>query len=41
VRVPYDREAEIAVAMASGMPEAEEYATELRTAVYRGAQSAD
>lgn len=41
VRVPYDREAEIAVAMASGMPEREAYAIELRTAVYRGHQNAE
>ncbi|WP_346769223.1 hypothetical protein [Planctomonas sp. JC2975] len=38
VRVPYDREAEIAVAVASGMPATEPYAIELRTAVYRGLQ---
>lgn len=36
VRVPYDVEAEIAVARDLGMPELEEYAIELRTAVYRG-----
>lgn len=36
VRVPYDIEAELAVAEASGMPELEAYARELRTAVYRG-----
>lgn len=35
VRVPYDIEAEVAVAEASGMLEVEEYATELRTAVFR------
>jgi protein phosphatase len=35
VRVPYDIEAEIAVAEASGMLEVEAYATELRTAIYR------
>lgn len=36
VRVPYDIEAEIAVAAAVGMPALEAYAIELRTAVYRG-----
>lgn len=36
VRVPYDVEAEIAVAVAVGMPTVEAYAIELRTAVYRG-----
>ncbi|MFS0704115.1 metallophosphoesterase [Cellulomonas sp. 179-A 9B4 NHS] len=36
VRVPYDVEAEIAVARDLGMPELEAYAVELRTAVYRG-----
>jgi predicted phosphodiesterase len=36
VRVPYDVEAEIAAAKEVGMPELEEYADELRTAVYRG-----
>ncbi|QDZ16608.1 metallophosphoesterase family protein [Humibacter ginsenosidimutans] len=41
VRVAYDREAEVAIAMASGMPEAEAYAIELRTAVYRGFQTPD
>lgn len=35
VRLDYDVEAEIAVARASGMPEADAYAVELRTAVYR------
>ncbi len=35
VRVPYDIEAEIAVADASGMPEPEAYAKELRTGRYR------
>lgn len=35
VRVPYDIEAEIAVAEASGMLHADAYAGELRTAVYR------
>lgn len=39
VRVPYDIEAEIAVARESGMLECEEYAVELRTGVYRGLQS--
>ncbi len=38
VRVPFDTEAEIAVAEASGMPEAREYAVELRTGLYRGYQ---
>lgn len=36
VRLPYDIEAEIAVAEASGMPDLDHYAKELRTAVYRG-----
>jgi predicted phosphodiesterase len=36
VRVPYDIEAEIAAAAALGMPGLDEYAVELRTAVYRG-----
>lgn len=36
VRVPYDIEAEIAVAVEVGMPEREAYAIELRTAIYRG-----
>lgn len=40
VRVPYDVEAEIAVAQSMGMPELEEYALELRTGVYRGLQRA-
>lgn len=35
-RVPYDIEAELAVAAASGMPDLDHYARELRTAVYRG-----
>lgn len=39
VRVPFDTEAEIAVAEASGMPEAQEYAIELRTGLYRGYQN--
>ena len=34
VRVPYDVEAEIAVAYETGMPEADAYAAELRTARY-------
>lgn len=34
VRVPYDVEAEIAVALELGMPESEAYAAELRTARY-------
>jgi hypothetical protein len=40
VRVPYDIEAEIAVAAALGMPALEPYAIELRTAVYRGQHAA-
>ena len=36
VRVPYDVEAEIAVAEALGMPSADVWSVELRTAVYRG-----
>ncbi|MGW6226504.1 metallophosphoesterase family protein [Cellulosimicrobium cellulans] len=36
VRVPYDVEAEIAVAYDVGMPEADAWAGELRTGVYRG-----
>jgi predicted phosphodiesterase len=39
VRVPYDAEAEIAVATRLGMPETKPYARELRTAVYRGAHA--
>ncbi len=35
VRLPYDIDGEIAAARASQMPELEEYARELRTAVYR------
>jgi protein phosphatase len=35
VRVPYDVEAEIAAATALGMPELDQYAAELRTAVYQ------
>lgn len=38
VRVPYDVEAEIAVADALRMPTADVWAVELRTAVYRGRQ---
>ena len=38
VRVPFDTEQEIAIAEASGMPEAREYAIELRTGLYRGYQ---
>lgn len=38
VRVPYDIEAEIAVAKTSEMPDFEAYAKELRTAIYRGRQ---
>ncbi|BBH70285.1 phosphoesterase [Actinoplanes sp. OR16] len=37
VRVPYDAEAEIAVAEAMGMPELDGYVAELRHGVYRGA----
>ncbi|HEY4201298.1 MAG TPA: metallophosphoesterase family protein [Devosiaceae bacterium] len=40
VRLPYDIEAEIAAAKASGMPELDFYAAELRTAVYRHARQA-
>ena len=40
VRVPFDIEQEIAVAEASGMPEATAYAIELRTGLYRGYQEA-
>lgn len=36
VRVPYDVEAEIAIATELGMPQLAEYAAELRTGVYRG-----
>ncbi|WP_250443285.1 metallophosphoesterase family protein [Actinotalea sp. C106] len=36
VRVPFDVEAEIAVARGVGMPSLEAYAVELRTGVYRG-----
>lgn len=36
VRVPYDIEAELAIAREMEMPEYEEYAVELRTAEYRG-----
>ncbi len=35
-RVPYDIEAAVAAGYASGMPDADEYADELRTARYRG-----
>ncbi|WP_240037554.1 metallophosphoesterase family protein [Glycomyces paridis] len=38
VRVPYDVEAEVAVARASGMPDAEEWEVELRTGIYRQVQ---
>ena len=41
VRVPYDVEAEIAVATELGMPQLEPYAVELRTAMYRGWRGAD
>ncbi|WP_402469378.1 metallophosphoesterase family protein [Isoptericola aurantiacus] len=40
VRVPYDVEAELAVARDLGMPQYEPWAQELRTAVYRGLQPA-
>lgn len=36
VRVPYDIEGEIVAAEASGMPDLGYYASELRTAIYRG-----
>ena len=36
MRVPYDVEAEIAVAEAVGMPELEAWTVELRTGIYRG-----
>jgi protein phosphatase len=41
VRVPYDVEAELAVARALGMPALEEYEIELRTAVFRGLHVAE
>ncbi|WP_226986034.1 hypothetical protein [Brachybacterium sp. FME24] len=37
MRVPDDIEAEIESTFASGMPEAEAHAIELRTGIYRGA----
>jgi predicted phosphodiesterase len=40
VRVPYDIEAELAVARDMGMPELDYYAVELREGLYRGAQKA-
>jgi predicted phosphodiesterase len=40
VRLPYDIEAEIKVAEASGMPTLEHYKSELRTAIYRGITTA-
>jgi putative phosphoesterase len=40
VRVPYEIEAEIAVARESGMLEADAYAGELRTAIYRNLRAA-
>ncbi|NUU19152.1 metallophosphoesterase family protein [Cellulomonas humilata] len=40
VRVPYDIEAELAVADALGMPTLEEWSIELRTAIYRGRHTA-
>jgi protein phosphatase len=36
VRIAYDVEAEISVAEQLGMPEADAWAIELRTAIYRG-----
>ena len=36
VRVPYDVEAELAIAREMGMPELEQYAVELRYGIYRG-----
>jgi protein phosphatase len=36
IRVPYDIELSVAQAAAEGMPDLEQYAKELRTAVYRG-----
>jgi hypothetical protein len=36
VRVPYDVEAELAVAKAMGIPEFAGYASELRHGIYRG-----
>jgi len=36
VRVPYDVEAELAVAREMGMPALDEYASELRDGIYRG-----
>lgn len=39
IRAPYDIEAEIAIARKSGMLEAEVYAGELQTAIYRSLQS--
>jgi predicted phosphodiesterase len=39
VRVPYDIEAEIAVAHELGMPDVEAYALELRDGIYRGASA--
>ncbi|MEP7292816.1 MAG: metallophosphoesterase, partial [Chloroflexota bacterium] len=38
VRVPYDIEREIAEAQRVGVPDADAYAVELRTSVYRGEQ---
>ena len=40
VRVPYDVDAEVAVARQVGMPTADVWEVELRTAVYRGRQNA-
>ncbi|WP_342000626.1 metallophosphatase family protein [Microbacterium sp. LWH7-1.2] len=40
VRVPYDVDAEVAVARRVGMPKRDVWEVELRTAVYRGRQSA-
>ncbi|MNI95850.1 hypothetical protein D3C73_1541930 [compost metagenome] len=36
VRIPYDIELAVQQAVDSGMPQLEDYAAELRTAVYRG-----
>jgi putative phosphoesterase len=41
IRVPYDIEAEILIARERGMLELDEYAVELRSAVYRGMQSSN
>ena len=39
VRVPYDVDAEVAVAHQVGMPRSDVWEVELRTAVYRGRQT--